>query len=123
MPVSVRGRGEDREALISEECGGVGRWDLASLILTLRIEEVFTLSRCREPWLRIGVPVSVRGRAEERQAPISEGCGGYCFSGLRIWQVFMCQICPRRGLFHAEAAMLVMRKIRGIVLRCFISNV
>ena len=50
VPVYARGRGRDREALISKECGGVGRWNRAPLVLSLGVEKVFAPSRWRKPW-------------------------------------------------------------------------
>ena len=54
-----------------------GRWGLASLVFSFRVGGIFTESRWREPWRRLGVPVFVRGKGKEREAPISEGCYGY----------------------------------------------
>ena len=53
----------------------IGRWGLASLVIYLRVGEVLAESQWREPWRRLRVSVSVRGRGKDREAPISEGCG------------------------------------------------
>ena len=52
------------------------RWGISSLVFSLCVGKVFAESRCHEPWRWLRVPVSVRGKGEDREAPISEGYDG-----------------------------------------------
>ena len=49
----------------------IGRWGLDSLVLSLRVGEFFVELRWCKPWRRLRVPVSVRGKGKEMEAPIS----------------------------------------------------
>ena len=119
VPVSARGRGRDKEALISKECGGVGRWSHAPLVLYPQVEKAFAPSRWRRPCLRFSfVGGGRRGRRRYPKDAAGTGC-----AGLHSWWVIMYRRSPCRSISHAKAAMSVMKIFDGIVLKCFQSNV